>query len=313
MAEYKGRGIHDESLYKSFKDGGRYENLMNLVREDEELDFEIRNNYVNIYYEGCNIAKISSAIGSVQFDKFYFLLRKDIKGNKPSKKEVQENCNKGEVHYDLYMDLIEKQKSLTDLFKDKKYSKYIDEAKCQVKEWFDSWELNKEEKSTQQKIVRANNESTTLCVIDNEYQISTDAPFKFVADDSCEYEHKSPRFDLIAVDKNGQIYVIELKKGLSACCGKAGLRSHAESFRCTIERDSKYFVEEMKSILEQKKELGLIDDSIKINDNKPKFVFAYETKDGEPIEAFYKKCVEEGVGNFNIYICEDSVLKPYNK
>lgn len=97
MAEYKGRGIHDESLYKSFKDGGRYENLMNLVREDEELDFEIRNNYVNIYYEGCNIAKISSAIGSVQFDKFYFLLRKDIKGNKPSKKEVQENSNKGEV------------------------------------------------------------------------------------------------------------------------------------------------------------------------------------------------------------------------
>ena len=70
MAEYKGRGIHNESLYKSFKDGGRYENLMNLVREDEELDFEIRNNYVNIYYEGCNIAKISSAIGSVQFDKF---------------------------------------------------------------------------------------------------------------------------------------------------------------------------------------------------------------------------------------------------
>ena len=115
------------------------------------------------------------------------------------------------------------------------------------------------------------------------------------------------------VDKNGQIYVIELKKGLSACCGKAGLRSHAESFRCTIERDSKYFVEEMKCILEQKKELGLIADSIKINDNKPKFVFAYETKDGESIEAFYEKCVEEGVGNFNIYICEDSVLKPYNK
>ena len=69
----------------------------------------------------------------------------------------------------------------------------------------------------------------------------------------------------------------------------------------------------MKRILEQKRELGLIADSIKINDNKPKFVFAYETKDGESIEAFYEKCVEEGVGNFNIYICEDSVLKPYNK
>lgn len=314
MEDYIGRGIHNVNLFKSFKEGGQYADLMDIIRDSKDLDFEIRNNYVNIYYEGCNIAKISSTNGSVQFDKFYFLLREDIEGDKPSKKEVEENCKPGESHYALYMELNQKLESLTSQFKNKKFHTYIDAAKAQVNEWFISWNINKDEKSAQQKIVMNNNETTELCIIDNEYQISTKAPFRFEWDDKCKYGHTSPRFDLIAVNKEGQIYIVELKKGLKACVGKAGLKSHTESFRCTIQREWMPFVAEMKRVLEQKKELGLIDNNIIINDIQPRFVFAYVEKDGESIEAFYSKCREEGVEDVDIYICDaESVLKRYNR
>ena len=69
-----------------------------LMRK-EQLRFilQICKNYVNIYYEGCNIAKISSTRGSVQFDKYYFLRSKKIEDEK-SNKIVKENHKPNDLY-----------------------------------------------------------------------------------------------------------------------------------------------------------------------------------------------------------------------
>lgn len=48
----------------------------------------------------------------------------------------------------------------------------------------------------------------------------------------------------------------------------------------------------MKNLLAQKKELGLIDPSVEITENKPKFMFAY-AYDNSPIETQNKLFLEE--------------------
>ena len=71
--EYKGRGLHNAKFLKSFTEG-KLKGLLDLVKKDDDLVFQIRNNYVNIYYKGGNIAKIESE-NSIQFNENYLLNR----------------------------------------------------------------------------------------------------------------------------------------------------------------------------------------------------------------------------------------------
>ena len=66
------RGIHDESLLKDLMEGGSLYPLISLVREKKnDLVLQIRDNYLNLYYQGGNVAEIHSA-DSVILDKNYF-------------------------------------------------------------------------------------------------------------------------------------------------------------------------------------------------------------------------------------------------
>ena len=122
--------------------------------------------------------------------------------------------------------------------------------------------------------------------MDIEYQVSVLAPFS-IKDAQFAEDHKAPRFDLIAVGKDGKVYVIELKKGLNACKGKSGLQDHLACFSHTI-RGSKAFVDEIGEILRQKHALGLLP-LREIRCSEPTFVFAYAEKDGKTCADFVQE------------------------
>ena len=100
----------------------------------------------------------------------------------------------------------------------------------------------------------------------------------------------SSRFDIIAVRNcDHKLCVIELKKGVGALGGTAGIQAHAESFVNSIgcnEDTQKDFVEEMKGLIQLKKMMGLISDEVYIDEMlSVEFLYAYQFKvdDKSPI------------------------------
>lgn len=264
--KHSGRGIHNVKFYKSLTEG-KLNKMIELIRNDEDLDVQIRNNYLNIYYEGGSIAKVNSE-NSVVFDKFYYYLEmKEV-----SKKIIEQDENKCEV-------LLNKRNSLTDNFKKGNFEHYFKEAKLVIDEWL---KLNpKPERMEQHKLSIENQyKKSDYTIIDLEYQVSIKSDFV------CKIngDEKKPRFDIIAVNKQGKLCVIEFKKGLGALKGKSGLEEHWECYTNSIGGNPKPFMDEMRFILNQKQKLNLIDEELKIIDPKPKFMFAYsyDNKNSEP-------------------------------
>ena len=153
-----------------------------------------------------------------------------------------------------------------------------------------------------------NRGATDYTVVDLEYAVSTTSNFKYNGDST----KKVPRFDLIAVDKSGQLYVIELKTGLKAIDGNSGIRAHMDCFKHSIGSDSNNnFINEMDELLEQKQELNLIDKNVFIDKTRePQFIFAFSDKQGENrYEDFVEACKDEGYNGKVIYLNDNYQLK----
>lgn len=256
--KYSGRGIHEGAFLTSLT-SGKLKGMLNVINNDETLDVQIRNNYLNIYYRGGNIAKINSE-RSVEFDKFYFYLDMD----RTPKNEIERGG-------DVWLNLQETKDELISFFKNGDYKQYFAKAKEAMDKWFDK--MKKEEREAQHKL-SINNQygRSDYTIIDLEYQVSTLSEFK------CELpkgKPQKPRFDIIAVDHQGNLCIIELKKGAKALLGKSGLFEHWECYEESIGRNPQPFVKEMKKILKQKQEFGLIDKALTIKSDEPKFMFAY--------------------------------------
>lgn len=309
QTEYIPRGIRNEKLLNAFADG-RYKALLETVIADTELNIQIRADYVNVYYRGCNIARIKSPNGCVEFDKYYFL-REDmipeisqIEGK--HKINVSGDATKGiPPRPEIIKKLTEQRDKLKKLFMDQKYEKYFCAAKQVMDGWL-GWNEKAEKEEQQQIVYRNTQDDADFYVLDVEYQISTLAPFSYQKSDACDTQ-TSPRPDIIAVDKTGQLYVIELKKGCDACRGKAGLRAHKEAFDSSIGRASEEFVREFISILEQKQAFGIAPEQLFIDKIKaPIFIFAYATdlkKPNHTMAEFENLCVSEKVEDIGILEC----------
>lgn len=235
-----------ESFVKKLN--GEWKPLLDYILSDSELDMQIRNNYINVYYQGGNILKIRPC--SFEFDKAYL--------NYSEKKEEFSLLPPKEINQ-------------------AKVNQYFSTTKNIMNKWYEKAKEIKstEERREQQQIALANRKNTDYVVLDLEYAVSTGSDFKYTG--SVEGK-KKPRFDIIAINK-GQLIVIELKKGLKALGGKSGIADHIDSFEYTIGRDHKgEFVKEMKKLLKQKQELGILDKSLEITNDNPKFVFAFAKK-----------------------------------
>jgi len=224
--------ILDKNFVKELL-AGSLKGCLEYVINDDTLDLEIRENYINIYYRGGNALKVNKNGKDYQyeFDDNYI-------------KETNPVISKAE---------LDKLRNQPD------WNNYFPKAK-QTMDFYFSKHRN-EEGEFQQLVVRENNYSsiangTDYFIIDIEYD-----------------NHKNARFDIIAVEwpsetskrklsKNykPKLVIIEMKYGDGALSGDAGMEEHGNDFSKFISNptDLNDFKKEMLCLFKQKRALGLI-------------------------------------------------------
>jgi len=274
---YLGRGIHDKKIAESLMNG-KLRQMLIAISNDKDLDVQIRKNYLNIYYQGGNIARVRNE-KRMEFDEFYFYL--DMK-TIPKKYLPKDKINVLKAQRD----------SLVSNFKAGNYEAYFVNAKEIMDKWFN---VNpKHERLEQHKLSIENQyNKSDYTIIDLEYEVST------LCDFVCTYipvgkgEAKKPIFDIIAINKQGKLCVIELKKGLGALDNTSGLQEHWDCYQQSIGRNHEPFMREMTFLLKQKQDFNLIDKQVVINSPDPEFMFAYAYNDKKTIQEQYNKFHEK--------------------
>ena len=212
--------------------GGQLKELLDYVKRDNSLDLEIRENYINIYYLGGNILKVSKNGNTYSFGFDFNYLKKwpFLQGTTILKHQTDQNWNS-----------------------------YFPLAKQAMDFYFSK--SAKEEREFQQLVVRENNyssiaNSTDFFIIDIEYDNKAGARFDIVA---VEW----PSVASIRKLHNGfkpKLVVIEMKYGDGALTGSAGMKKHCEDFNSFVSNATclNDFKSEMLTVFKQKRLLGLI-------------------------------------------------------
>ena len=251
LSSYLGRGLHSDKWDNVFGKDGKLGGLIEMVKKDDELVLQIREDYFNVYYKGGNMLKVSSE-NSFQFDYNYYKCEIDL--------DTQEQRNKR----------IDKRRSvLESLKKTRDYKTFIAEMKKLMDEYW-IWLYNEKhrslhEKDTQHALCISNTESTDYTIIDLEFQVSTRKDCIYHYEPSSIPRHpgvdvyeKSPRFDIIAV------------------------RNIADSFEGSIGKNplaELTFTNEMKKVVSDKKRFKLLSDDFHIDEKLPiEFIYAYAFK-----------------------------------
>ena len=58
LSSYLGRGLHSEKWATAFGKEGKLGGLIEMVKNDDELVLQIREDYFNVYYKGGNMLKV---------------------------------------------------------------------------------------------------------------------------------------------------------------------------------------------------------------------------------------------------------------
>jgi hypothetical protein len=202
------------------------------LRQDTTLDLQIRNDYINIYYRGGNLMKLS-LVAETYIAKFDTKYRKDPSLHLPNLPEVL----KTRRDVIRWVDAFQHLKLLMDV--------YFSTGKGA-------------EREAQQLIVRDNNRGKMGTATDY-----------FICD--IEYARKGARFDLIGVhwpstgvdrkrQKGHRLVLMELKFGDGSLQGTAGVKKHANDFGAFLDDGQAVAAmkEEMTACFNQKRELKLI-------------------------------------------------------
>ncbi|MBU4312210.1 MAG: hypothetical protein KJ706_05795 [Candidatus Omnitrophica bacterium] len=229
------RGLSDDFI-ADLQDGGFLSSLIDLIRKDSSLSLEIRHDYINVYYRGGNLLRLSKLKEHVYlpfFDDNYF---RDKIG--------------------FLEGLPEKIRSVADI---DYWRNKLPALKSEMDQWFS---INpKAEREFQQVVVWENNNSS----------ISNHTDY-FIVD--IEYDNKrGGRFDMVAIqwDSNSiarklqggykpKLCFIEMKYGDSALNGKSGMLGHVKQWSEYLgyEENKKDIKEEMLNLFKQKRDLRLV-------------------------------------------------------
>lgn len=290
------RGRISDKFEKRLKD--KLIPLISYVASQENLDLQVRDNYFNIYFNGGNALRVTSTRFS--FDPWYFYdgyykgikipktyVEECRKGKQTQRKSMPKNYPSAEVSNAIFEDISQKATGLTKLVETGKFDEYFQIANSVVGSWVEKY--GRKERKNQHLIACSNRKFSNLnnlVVIDIEFAVSTNKSYN--------NSKKVPKMDIIAVDKHGQLYSIELKNTLQA--DKEGsaqdVKSHLSDFNLTIgsKDTSNDFPTEMAEVLAVKQRLGLLDETIRVDTSrKPLFAVAFSGNDSKELEEFKQK------------------------
>ena len=236
--------------------------FVDAIKQDQTLDLEIRNDYINIYYRGGNLIKLEENRDKyiASFDRKYILTPTNTR--LPIK--IGNQVLEGYPDVSAWIDAIP-------------------DIKLEMDHWFSVHPKN--EREFQQLIVRENNFSRTAKGTDY-----------FICD--IEYSSVHGRFDLIAANwpsssarrkdnQNVGLAFIEMKYMDNAMRGESGILPHIRDMvdYYSDSRNKDNFAslkQEMCTVFKQKFELGLIDNQKPIerfNDKIPAFILIFANHD----------------------------------
>lgn len=218
---------------------GTLKELLDYVKRDNTLDLQIREDYINIYYQGGNVLKVSEKVG-----KYLFVFDENYLKACPFIKIV----------------------TLEGYQKTKDWNAYFPLAKQAMDFYFS--ENRKEEREFQQLVVRENNyssiaNSTDYFIIDIEYDNRDGARFDIIAIqwDSTSTARQLPK------GYKPKLVIFEMKYGDTALNGSSGMEKHCSDFKTFTSKRATVsaFKHEMLQLFQQKRTLGLIPPLIKID------------------------------------------------
>jgi hypothetical protein len=226
------RRLSDVFMRALSDDSGTLNPITQRLRQDSTLDLQIRSDYINIYYRGGSLMKLSLVKGvyTAKFDAKY---RKDPSLPLPNLPDVLKTRRDAVRWVDAFQHL----KLLMDV--------YFSKGKGA-------------EREAQQLIVRDNNRGKMGTATDY-----------FICD--IEYARKGARFDLVGVhwpstgagrkkQEGHRLVLMELKFGDGSLQGSAGVKKHAKDFGAFLDDEQAVAAmkEEMTACFNQKRELKLI-------------------------------------------------------
>jgi len=272
------RGLSEE-LMSSLKEG-TLKPILERVILDSVMDLQIRENYINIYYRGGNILKITEKNRE-------FIPHFDIN-------YVTENT----INFTGLPYTLETNKDVEAWLNSIPYLKH------EMDIWFGGHPKN--EREFQQLVSRENNyskiaNSTDYFIIDIEYDNRKGDSSK-----------KGARFDLVAVkwESDGvkrklpksykpTLSFIEMKYSDGALKGKAGIGGHIKDFKTfsDVDMNITQIKSEMAEVFQQKRELGLVT-GLKGNNNRlekfaEKIEYVFLLANHDPEKSTLKSLLEE--------------------
>lgn len=237
---YKPRGYRCEDYYMAKL--SNYNVIIEYAKDPtNELDIQYRDNYINIYYLGGNLLKLSGK-GKVDFDKNYYYLpesKLSLRANhiqalvhKNFRAKVSESTTLSRLSEEELMiykkkaeeinkSLVSSRDSIIKRLKsaDKgEVCSILEEMKDQMKRWKEN--LRKigirksiaDERTVQHYISLFNKENASdsdFIVIDLEYALSEHSGYCILPHQK-DPNKKQPRIDIVAIEKrSGQLYVLE--------------------------------------------------------------------------------------------------------
>ena len=254
---YETRELSRWMLDQMTKPHGVLHPILLEVQRDPDLDLQIRRHYFNVYYRGGNLMEVhESRMGRLPFRASFH--QGYTQGKGVSAWRDPPNAAERKLHEDLRDSGL-----LTPclLSEQAETAGHVDQF-GQRKEAMDAnkkpGRRPKAEREAAQVLVRASNAaaSNDYLICDIEYSFPTP-----------EHAKNSGRIDLVAArrpdpgdpDARCRLVLVELKHGINAIDGAAGLRTHMDDLRVLMGDGSVARLrEEMRGIVRQKHELGLM-------------------------------------------------------
>lgn len=241
--------------------------LIEFISKNHELDVQLRDNYISVYYDGGEILEIvpkSLDINMQYFEKYA----------NSEKQQFLERCSQN-----IAFKKSAKEKLLAVLIEENDIGGYFKQAKELIAEWVERHK--RYERKKLHEIACSNREfypHNNLAVIDIEFAVDWYKPYN--NSQGKGGKRKVPKFDIIAVDQSGQLYAIILQDNLrtNGDRTKQSLNAYKQDFYLTIGDDTPLndFAQEMNEVLKMKQELGLLPKSLIIDtDALPRFAVAF--------------------------------------